>query len=299
MKVSVVIPTYKRPDILPRAIDSVLAQTYSDFEVIIVSDGFHKETDGIMEQYKNNDKVNYYSYSKNQGGNFARNFGIKKSIGEYIAFLDDDDIWKEDKIFKQMEVIESEKVGLVYTGKKHIFKEMNIEYISEATKSGDLSKKILEKNYIGSTSCVLVEKKIIVKAGFFDEELPSLQDYDLWIRICQLTKVGVVNEPLLIYINEKNNKQVSTNIEKRINALKIIPDKYQVILGISNDEKVKMRKYIIQTILKIAQRNSDKIALKKYRKVYLKEFGSIQSFIYITTTTLPYSTLLKLRSFIN
>lgn len=298
MKVSVVIPTYKRPDILPRAIESVLSQTYTNFEVNVVSDGFHKETDETMEQYLNNNQINYYSYSKNQGGNFARNFGVKKSKGKYIAFLDDDDLWHKDKLAKQMEVIDKEKVGLVYTGKKQIFKELNIEYTSHATQAGDLSEKILEKNYIGSTSCVLVEKNLIEKAGFFDERLLSLQDYDLWIRICQLTKVGAVNEPLLIYINEKENNQVSSNINKRINALEIIPDKYQTILEYSDSKKEKMRKYIIRSILRIAQKNSDKKNLRKYQKYYLKEFSSFRSYFYVATTMIPYTMLLKIRSFI-
>lgn len=298
MTISVVIPTYKRPDILPRAINSVLSQTYQDIEVIVVSDGYHMATDEVMKQYSENSKINYYSYPENQGGNHARNYGIKKSSAKYIAFLDDDDIWDKEKLQKQLNVAKSEKVGLVYTGKKHIFENKNLDFVSHATVTGDLSDKIFEKNYIGSTSCVLVEKELIEKVNYFDEELPSLQDYDLWIRICQLTKVGAVNEPLLIYINEETNNQVSTNINKRIKALKLFANKYKPFLESKEEQYKNLEKYILETILKIAQRNSDKGNLRKYRKIYLNKNKDLKSILYVIATSLPHSILLKIRKFL-
>src|SRR5699024_12717922 len=162
---------------------------------------------------------------------------------------------------KQMKVMSKKGVGLVYTGKKHIFPKDGIEFISEATVTGDLSDKIFEKNFIGSTSCVLVKKNLLIQAGLFDENLPSLQDYDLWIRICQLTQVGIVNEPLLIYVNKDDNNQVSANITKNILAFDMLTAKYDRFLSDKKNLKASLEKYIIETILKIAQRNSNKNVL--------------------------------------
>ena len=299
MKVSVVIPTYKRPDILPRAIKSVLSQSYENLEVIVVSDGFHEETDKVMNQFVDNNKINYYTYPKNQGGNYARNYGITHSTGEYIAFLDDDDLWDKDKLQKQMEIIKNKEIGLVYTGKKHIFTDKKLEFVSDATVTGDLSDKIFEKNFIGSTSCVLVEKELVIRAGLFDEELPSLQDFDLWIRICQLTKVGAVNEPLLIYINEDENNQVSADITKRVKALELITNKYADHLKNKNELKNELEKYIYQTVLKIAQRNTDKKSLRKYRKIYLKKYKGLKPWLFVIATSIPHNLLLKIRTLLN
>ena len=116
-KISVVIPTHNRVDLLPRAIKSVLEQTYKDIEIVVVSDGSTDGTDEYMKQYADNPNVKYISYHPGRGGNYARNAGFDAAKGEFVAFLDDDDEWGPTKIEKQVALMEAdEEVGLVYTG---------------------------------------------------------------------------------------------------------------------------------------------------------------------------------------
>lgn len=297
MKVSIVIPTYKRANKLSQAIENVLEQTFQDFEVNVVSDGFHKETDLVMERYIENKKIKYYSYSKNKGGNFARNLGIEKSLGEYIAFLDDDDLWASNKLEKQVDILDSNPdIGLVYTGKKTVYPSLNKSYINLPKETGDLSKKIFNSNYIGSTSNVMIRKKILKETGLFDERLPSMQDRELWIRVCQITQIGAVKEPLFIYVNESNNKQISTDFNKKIKAFKILENKYAVFF--ENNPKLykAFKKGVLESVLRISQRINDKETLKKYSYIYIKEYKDFSSLLFLLSTKIPFKYLLKLRS---
>ncbi len=116
-KVSVILPTYNRAHLIKRAIQSVLDQTYQNFEIIVVDDG---STDNTEEQVRsfNNPKIRYIRYNENKGAAFARNAGIKASRGDYIAFQDSDDEWFPHKLQRQMEAFKnaSPEVGVVYTG---------------------------------------------------------------------------------------------------------------------------------------------------------------------------------------
>ena len=187
--ISVVIPTHNRVDLLPRAIRSVQNQTYKDIEIIVVSDGSTDGTDNLMEELSKKDpRIKYISYHPGHNGNYARNQGIMAAHGEYVAFLDDDDEWLPSKLEEQLKIMESDpEIGLVYTGTHSVYVDDGIEYDSYPIYQGDMSKQILYSNYIGSTTTVMLRRQIFEKSGLFDEELPAIQDYDLWIRVCQLT----------------------------------------------------------------------------------------------------------------
>jgi len=117
--VSVIISTYNRAYLIDRFIQSVLNQTYQDFELIVVDDGSTDNTEDIIRQFQEKDKrIKYIKHDKNKGGSAERNTGIKNSVGKYIAFQDSDDEWFPEKLEKQMEVFKntSSKVGVVYTG---------------------------------------------------------------------------------------------------------------------------------------------------------------------------------------
>lgn len=192
--VSVIITTHNRADLLPRALESVLKQTYPHTEIIIVDDGSCDNTEQLvfdyMQKYK---QIKYIKHEKALGGNAARNSGIRAASGEFIAGLDDDDEFTPERIQVLMDnysdeysLITSRSVKVTKTGKQ------KTKYISNV----DLDT-MLYFNAIGNQ--VLVKKEKIVGAGLFDENLKRYQDYDMWLRIIQnYGKAKVVNKVLQI-----------------------------------------------------------------------------------------------------
>lgn len=265
--VSVVIPTHNRADLLPRAINSALNQTIDDIEIIVVSDGSTDGTDSLMDKCACDSRVKYIKYTPARGGNYARNTGIKVAKGEFVAFLDDDDEWLPTKLEKQLVVMESDKsIGLVYTGTHTIYVDCHIEYNSIPSLQGDMSRRILYDNFAGSTTTVMIRKAILEKTGLFDEKLLALQDYDLWIRICQCAKVGVVSEALVNYYNYNSTNQISANYKKYEDAYDSINRKYTNLYTLLSSREMK-KKLAEQKIsignraLRIGERN---IAWKYY-----------------------------------
>lgn len=195
-RVSVVIPTYNRPEYLPGAVETALAQTYDDLEVIVVDDGSDREyADEVAQEYG----VSCVRHEENRGLSAARNTGIKAAQGGYVAFLDDDDRWHKTKIERQVEVLDGEpEIGLVSCYLAAISPEGNVLRCEASKPDGDLSNRIYLRNLIGTPSRVLVRKECFDEVGDFDERLPTKQDWDLYIRICQDWRV-VCLEDLLCY----------------------------------------------------------------------------------------------------
>lgn len=296
--ISVVIPTHNRADLLERAVKSVLNQTYKEFEIIVVSDGSSDNTDEVVERLKDNDeRIKYISYHPGKGGNVARNTGIKEANYDYIAFLDDDDEWLPEKLEKQISILESNpKIGLVYTGINAIYIDQNISYVSSPSEKGDLAKKILFKNYIGTTSTVLLRKSILKKSGVFDIELKAMQDYDLWIRVLQHSEAGVLPEPYVNYYNYSGNKQISQQTNRYIEAFNYISEKYNnEIMVLSKSEKREREKNFYLSLANKAMRNNEKKLAIKYSIKALQRRISLLGFFYLFSSIFNYSRILWLR----
>lgn len=200
-QVSVIIPTHKRPFFLRRAISSVLGQTFQDWELIVVDDASNDETGAIVKSFSD-PRISYYYNRVAKGGSAARNTGILKSRGMYLAFLDDDDEWFSQKLQCQVDLLgrSPSNVGLVFSGYKKI-DQSNGNVIGEhmPVAEGDLSEALLVNNAVGSTSSVLLKWECLEDVGLFDEQLPSGQDYDLWIRISKTWHFRCLNEVLFHY----------------------------------------------------------------------------------------------------
>ena len=174
--VSVIIPTYKRPDVLERAIDSVLNQTYERIEVIVVDDNApytssRVETELVMGKYKGNGKVKYIQHPENRNGSAARNTGISQANGKYIAFLDDDDEFLERKLELQVLRLEElgESWGVCYT---HFVRKKNGRLLDGGIeqREGLLTAEILKGSfYISAGSNLLVRKDLVETIGGFNE----------------------------------------------------------------------------------------------------------------------------------
>lgn len=199
-KVSVIIPTYNRASTLLRAVESVLQQTYSNIEVIVVDDGSTDNTSEIILSIQD-DRVRYIKMEQNQGVSAARNLGVEYAEGKIIAFQDSDDVWKSDKLEKQMNYLAmNPNFSLVYCAfykhlKHHIYIVPNDLRI-EGDLEGDIFPWLLMRNSIG-TPVILMYKECFVDIGGFDTALSSLEDWDLMIRFAEKYMIGFVNEPLM------------------------------------------------------------------------------------------------------
>jgi glycosyltransferase involved in cell wall biosynthesis len=212
--VSVVIPTSNRCDLLLRAINSVEKQTFTNWEIIVIDDNSIDETESTMS-VKKSVQINYIRLNKKSGGAVARNIGIENSKGDFVAFLDDDDEWMPEKLQKQINFITSDKqVGICYTGRRTIRKGNLIfglgkKYSFKYPPKKDQFKAIMSDNFIGITSSVMIPKTILKEISGFDESLPCLQDYDLYIRIIKKWNAAGIDEPLVLYHLDGNIKHVS------------------------------------------------------------------------------------------
>jgi len=202
--ISIVIPTYKRPDFLERLLKSIANQTFKDFEVIVIDDNSpnYEEYLPVIEKYKKIFKeFKFLRNSENKGAPYSRNKGIKETKYDLIALVDDDDEWLPKKLEKQFEIFKSnnENLGLVYTWTNAIDEDGNIVYKYRNEIEGNPKKEILKECFIPSPS-VMVKKKAIIDAGLFDEKMPSCQDWDMWTRIIMKGyDVKVIKEVLTIY----------------------------------------------------------------------------------------------------
>lgn len=268
-KVSIIIPTYKRNDMLERAINSVLNQTYKNIEVIVVDDNdegsiYRKNNEILMKKFKSNSKVRYLKHIKNMNGAVARNTGIYNSEGEYITFLDDDDEFLPLKIEKQVEFLEENfKIydavycGFnVYRGGKKISTIKNDE-------SGDLSKELFLMEWgTGSGSNILFKKEAIDAINGFDEKLVRHQDWDVLLRFFRTFKLGAINEA---YLNIYKDSRINIpNPDKFLEVKKYCYAKF----------KSDILKYSESTINEIKQKHLLELSIaycknKRYKEAYL------------------------------
>jgi glycosyltransferase involved in cell wall biosynthesis len=264
-KVSVILPTYNRAHIIEKAIQSVLKQTYQDFEIIIIDDGSKDDTEKIIRGFQEKDnRIKYIRFEENKGAAAARNAGINMSKGEYITFQDSDDEWVIDKLEKQMKVIETSSENIVvYCGFWRIDgdEKTYIPDINISNREGNIHKELLKRNFIGTPSILLL-KKNLEKIGMFDENLSRLQDWDLAIRLSKYYNFKLIDEPL--YISYVLSDSISANYEALIIAMQIILAKYQ-------DEIYKDHKIIKAWSIKfnsIAKYLLDNNDIKKAKQLY-------------------------------
>ncbi|MBW4502901.1 MAG: glycosyltransferase family 2 protein [Scytonema hyalinum WJT4-NPBG1] len=204
VKVSIVIPAYNAMTYLPETVESVLRQTFSDFEVLIINDG---SADNIIEWVSQlvDSRVKLISQT-NQGVPKARNTGIANAQGEYIAFLDADDLWDPTMLEKQVRCLENNPaVGLVHTWMAVIDAQSQpTGRVMISNAEGDVWKQLVVQNTVPSSS-VMVRRCCFDTVGEFDPNLRNIDDWDMWIRIAARYPFAVIKEPLMRYRIHLNN----------------------------------------------------------------------------------------------
>jgi len=269
--ISVIIPTYKRPDLLNKAIESVKKQTYKNVEIIVVDDNepgsiYREETENKISSHLNKNLI-YIKHEKNRGGCAARNTGIKNSRGDYIAFLDDDDIWLPDKLERQLKLFkQNDNLGIVYCH-RYSFKENGRIYRKKKSKlvKGYVFNEMLIHNYI-STPVALVKRECFNKVGLFDERFKSRQDHDMFLRICKHYEVDYIDGDLVGML--VHTDRISRNIENKIQGWNLFMEKWKKEL---DEDQLRLLKIAYHNALgKNYYINSDFKSARKHFKTQIK-----------------------------
>ncbi|MFZ5590685.1 MAG: glycosyltransferase family 2 protein [Bacillota bacterium] len=176
---SVIIPAYNCATQLPQCLQSVWQQNIDDIEIIVIDDASTDETPKIMEQFA--DRIRYFRLPTNRGPSYARNYGIEKAQGRFIALLDADDCWFPDKLARQLAIAEREPDSVIYTPAYWQADRQPVRSFREMAE-GRVLLPLLVKNFI-STPTVLASRKILLAAGGFPEDLRYAEDYFLWLKL--------------------------------------------------------------------------------------------------------------------
>ena len=216
--VSVIIPTYDRPRMLMRTIDSVLNQSYSNIEVIVVDDNepetnARRETENLILQVQDK-RLIYIKHEKNKNGSAARNSGFKVSKGEFIMFLDDDDEFFEEKISKQLEKMMSldDTWGASYSG---YIRKLNgkVKIKSNETREGNLLVEELGRNlFVHAGSNLMIRRNVVEELDGFDENFMRNQDIEFLVRLLKKYKLAYVNCIGLIVNKDDKKNRTNNNI---------------------------------------------------------------------------------------
>lgn len=220
--VTVIIPVYNRERTIKRSIDSVLAQSYANIELIIVDDGSSDGTLRVVNSYQDR-RMKLICLNRNSGANVARNIGISVAQGEYIAFQDSDDEWMKDKLEIQIKYLESTGNKVCYCP-YFLCRNKEIKIIPRHPENKELYEEqiqtILRKKNVISTQTLVIHKEVVKTVGIFDETLRRLQDYEFVIRVCQHYKIGYIEKPLVnVY---RMNDSISNNKPALIDSYKKI-----------------------------------------------------------------------------
>ena len=195
--VSVIIPTFNRAMKTARAVASVLYQTFTDYEIIVVDDGSQDNTEAVMRQFEG--RIRYVVIPSNQGVSVARNRGIRESQAPWIAFLDSDDYWLPRKLAVQMAFFEERPKAVICQTQEIWIR--NGRYANPKKRhqkpSGDIFEPSLRLCLV-SPSAVMMRRSLVEEVGLFDEALPVCEDYDLWLRIACRYPVHLIEDRLLI-----------------------------------------------------------------------------------------------------
>ena len=221
-KISIIIPTYNRGKLISKAIKSCLRQTYNLLEIIVIDDCSKDNTKKVVKKIKDI-RVKYIKLLNHKGASYSRNFGIKKAKGNYITFLDSDDIFLPEKLKNQINNLKKKKSDLDFCKMKRI-KGKQIKIFPNSTqeiiiKKGNIYNELLTHGNFISTQTILV-KKLYIEKYLFDENMPRLQDFELLIRMLPSIKVSFTNKILVNSYFQKDS--ISNSGLKYINAIRLL-----------------------------------------------------------------------------
>ena len=274
--VSVIIPTCNRAKLVPRAIKSILDQSYANFECIIVDDASTDDTKKVVNSIKD-ERIIYLRHQENQHASAARNTGINNARGEFIAFLDDDDQWLPTKLEKQVSLILQlpKKFGMVYCWMNY-YKDENLINEHHPTIKGSVFPMVLDEQRLGGCPTLLIRKEVLNNIGGFDESMRRGNDGDLIRRICNKYEVDFVPEVLVKVNIEHRYPSIGNNnkesIKNAIDGQKVKLIKFGNELKSLPKKKSSIYSYIGYHYYQLSQQSDSKKYFLKAFKTYPSNF---------------------------
>ncbi len=242
-KISVIIPTYNSARYLPEAIESVLAQSYRDFEIIVIDDGSTDNTKDVVRPYR--DRI-IYLHGDNAGPSAARNRGIRASSGPYVAFLDADDLWYPDKLKRQLEVFSANRdYDLVHTDASYTRSlssppERTWFSLKKKVSSGSVFSDLLNECFI-ILSSVVVKRECLERVGLFDQKIGRWEGYDLWLRIAFERQIGLIETPLYFRRIHETNRFYSDPLKEVSNYITVMKKWQDRSQDLADSDRKKIR----------------------------------------------------------
>ncbi|WP_276359549.1 glycosyltransferase [Daejeonella sp. H1SJ63] len=236
-KVSVIVTTYNRCELLSETIQSIINQTFTDFELIVVDNNSNYDFVGLMQSFCDS-RIKFFQNPNDGIIARNRNFGIKRAVGEYIALCDDDDIWEQTKLREQVEIIDKYPDVALCCTNTYFINMKNLPFLNRFTsfvKNIFLSSNLLSAKYLLISlhyvinSSVLFKRELINSCGFINEDplLRSIEDYEFWFRISQNNRIYYLNKKLLWY--RLHPEQLSTVDNQKVykRTLKVVSDNWR------------------------------------------------------------------------
>jgi glycosyltransferase involved in cell wall biosynthesis len=297
---TVVIPTHNRSQLLKQALQSVIDQSFSDFEILVIDDHSSDNTKQIVKEFKDS-RITYILNDRGTGGAGTRNCGIFRARGLWTAFLDDDDLWSPEKLEVQYKKINeiNDSIGLIYSGFsfRSSRKRWN-GHIVEPKRQGRMLDDLLYDNYIGTLTTVLIRTHILKALGGFDERFFAHQDIDLFVRVAAVSNIAFVSHCLATVLLTSNNR-ISDDFKKKLQGCYLFWEKHSDL--INRSPKLKHRAASRVFVYAVVLLDIDKI-IKCFNWAILGIFIDFKNFAWMVRSTISLfmkSRIAKVRNIID
>lgn len=289
---TVIIPTYNREELLPIAIDSVLRQTFIDLELFVVDDGSEDGTKKVVMGYAEVDSRVRYIYKENGGQNSALNIGIKYANGYFIAFLDSDDYWMDNKLEKVYEKFQNNSdMDVVYHSTAFRKKNGSLVAVNNDYLEGWIYKEVLEQGFLAAQISLAAKKFCFERVGYYDETFLRYQDDDMCFSLAKIYKIGLIKEPLSVLGGEADNR-VSEDLYRTAKYYTKLIEKYKedILKYCGNEKLAEMYYKAMIKWFRVKSRKEAECAFCKCqeyrngRKITRLEFELVFCYQFISTT---------------
>lgn len=259
--VSVVMPVYMGAQYIRNSIDSVLTQTHVNLEFIIVDDCSPDDSNEIIERYlSKDDRVRYIRHQRNTGCASARNTGMEQSRGRFIAFIDQDDLWINRKLEKQLKYLENTKTELSCCGVSFVDKKGRVTHKNSYPKDFHLLSRnerikfLINRNIIDSFSTIIMDRSVLSEVGYLDKNIYGNEDFDYWLRIVDKHAISFDDDVLVKKAEDGDNYSWKNTSNMLKNSI-WITKKYSELYKINNVDEILSRRFLMAGLIELIKGN--------------------------------------------